>query len=429
MDVNIMCFRRLLIVLIVTLESMCKSEDCYCLKKLVGDINSPVFVEQDSVNGKFYVAQQTGVVHIYSKDWKRESNPLVNLTNDVHISNSIWDERGLLSIALHPQFHSNKQIFTYSIRIINGKEYAVVSKLEIRPDLLKEDIILAVEQANQKLNGGQALFGNDGLLYVSIGDGGSLDNKNISFAQSSSSLLGKILRINVDETEVVDDHLLFYSIPKNNPFVENASWRSEIFALGARNMWRCSVDKGTGYLYCGDVGDTDTEEINLIKPGKNYGWNIFEGSIEKINRTKNETIDNEGPIYSYPHGDMGHAVVGGYVYRGKAFSSLFGQYIFGDYVSGKLFRLKLNESNSKYNLAQCAQNKCPCDARDTPGKFLQSFSTDSEGELFMLTKQKGEILKLIPPLSAVTTCGSCQLLPSVLVLLCTYMIVTMLSSS
>lgn len=185
---------------------------------------------------------------------------------------------------------------------------------------------------------------------------------------------------------------------------------------------------GTGYLYCGDVGDTDTEEINLIKSGKNYGWNIFEGSVAKINRTKNEAIANEGPIYSYSHGDMGHAVVGGYVYRGKAFSSLFGQYIFGDYVSGKLFRLKLNESNSKYNFAQCTQNKCPCDARDKPGKFLQSFSTDNEGELLILTKQKGEILKLIPPLSAVTTCGSCQLLPSAVVLLCTSVIVTMLYS-
>lgn len=400
-----------LIVFVISLQTICLSEQCYCLKKQIDGITNPVFFEQNPQNGQFYVAQQSGVIHIYSEDWKQESRPLLNLTNDVYISETPYDERGLLSLALHPQFPSNNLIFTYSIRIINGKEYAVISKIKNSEKLVKEDILLAIEQPHHKRNGGQVLFGKSGHLYVSVGDGGSLDQKNISYAQSRSSLLGKILRLDVDKIEVVNDHVQLYSVPHDNPFVGNQSYRPEIFALGARNMWRCSVDKDTDNLYCGDAGDKDAEEINWIKSGKNYGWNIFEGNSTTI-PGENETIEHELPIYSYKHGDKGYAVIGGYVYRGKAFKNLQGKYIFGDYVSGKLFTLDLpvHGSNSIVrDFKMCEKNKCPCNSRDKAGMFLLSFSTDNQGEIYILSKQKGEVLQLIPPLSAVTTCGSVEL--------------------
>lgn len=407
-------YRRLLgvsIVLLLLLQIVYGSDQCYCLKKHVDGIESPVFLEQNPQNGQFYVAEQSGVVHIYSKDWKNELNQLLNLTNDVYITPNPFDERGLLSLALHPNFSSNNLVFTYSIRKIDKNEYAVVSMINTKEGSLKEEILLAIQQKHYQRNGGQVLFGKDGYLYVSVGDGGTLDERNISYAQSRTSLLGKILRLDVDHVDVVSDHLQFYSVPGNNPFVGNTSVRPEIYAFGARNMWRCSVDKETGYLYCGDTGDKTFEEINWIQPGKNYGWNIYEGNTV-VKARENETITNELPVYSYRHGDMGHAVIGGYVYRGKAFQNLNGYYIFGDYVSGKLFSLEppFNGTNSKRNLTMCEKNKCPCDSRDKPGLYLQSFSTDIEGEIYILTKQNGEILQLIPPLNDVTTCGSTRLL-------------------
>jgi len=144
-----------LIVFLISLQTICLSEQCYCLKKQIDGITNPVFFEQNPQNGQFYVAQQSGVIHIYSEDWKQESRPLLNLTNDVYISENPYDERGLLSLALHPQFPSNNLIYTYSIRMINGKEYAVISKIKNSEKLVKEDILLAIEQPHHKRNGGQ----------------------------------------------------------------------------------------------------------------------------------------------------------------------------------------------------------------------------------------------------------------------------------
>lgn len=145
-----------------------RSKDCYCLQKVVSGLSDPIFIEHDYVNRSYYVALQSGFVHVYFEDWTRKSTPLLNLTSDVYVSTRLHDERGLLSIALHPQFSANQLLFSYSIRLYNGREYAVVSRHRVGTAPPVEDILLVVEQPHTLRNGGQVCRSTTFFVFINI---------------------------------------------------------------------------------------------------------------------------------------------------------------------------------------------------------------------------------------------------------------------
>ncbi|XP_026306746.1 HHIP-like protein 1 [Piliocolobus tephrosceles] len=200
-------------------------------------------------------------------------------------------------------------------------------------------ILLEVKEPASNHNGGQLLFGDDGYLYIFTGDGGMAGDPFGTFgnAQNKSALLGKVLRIDVDRKE----RGLPYGIPPDNPFVGDPAAQPEVYALGVRNMWRCSFDRGDpasgagrGRLFCGDVGQNKFEEVDLVERGGNYGWRAREG-FECYDRSlcANSSLNDVLPIFAYPH-TIGKSVTGGYVYRGCEYPNLNGLYIFGDFMTG-----------------------------------------------------------------------------------------------
>ncbi|MCI0528441.1 MAG: PQQ-dependent sugar dehydrogenase, partial [Nitrospira sp.] len=187
-------------------------------------------------------------------------------------------------------------------------------------------VLLTISQPYSNHNGGNIVFGPDGYLYIGMGDGGSANDPQNN-GQNLSTLLGKMLRIKVDKSETGKA----YSIPKDNPFVGTKGAAPEIWAYGLRNPWRFSFDPLTQLLYAGDVGQNDREEIDIIIKGKNYGWNIMEGTI--CTPGVNPNCKKQGlelPILDYPRSE-GISVIGGYVYRGNLIPSLCGVYIYADY--------------------------------------------------------------------------------------------------
>src|SRR5207237_2403723 len=210
-------------------------------------------------------------------------------------------------------------------------------------DPASEQIILTIPQPYPNHNGGQLMFGPDGFLYIGIGDGGSEGDPQ-NRAQDPTSLLGKLLRIDVEGTTNG------YIVPASNPFVGNPSYRPEIWALGLRNPWRFSFDRLTGDLYIGDVGETLWEEIDFQPAsscgGENYGWRIKEGNHD-FNVPSAGGYDTNSltpPIAEYGH-SLGISVIGGFVYRGPGNSRMQGMYFYADFGSGRIWGLKHDGTN------------------------------------------------------------------------------------
>ncbi|XP_064599778.1 HHIP-like protein 2 [Liolophura sinensis] len=296
----------------------------------------------------------------------------------------------------------------------SGQLYGVVSQFQAntkyQSDRDSEKILLKIPFPTGQDIGGHLFFGYDGYLYISVGHGGPEQEE---FAQNRLSLLGKILRIDV----AVASDGKNYSIPSDNPIVENGGQgRKEIYASGARSMWRCSLDsgdvstgEGRGRIFCGDVGAETYEEVNIIQKGGNYGWNEREGYECRMRRACHDLEMEVMPISVYEHTLVRAAVVGGYMYRGKGIPSVHGQYIFGDASSGEMFRLvepkKRQSQWISYLLTVCDKSQCPCSAREEQPKHIVSFSTDRDEELYVLTTTSlmsewatGAIYKLVAPI-------------------------------
>ncbi|MEE8278540.1 MAG: PQQ-dependent sugar dehydrogenase, partial [Thermoanaerobaculia bacterium] len=242
-------------------------------------------------------------------------------------------ERGLLGLAFHPDYASNGFFF---VNYTESSGDTVISRFSVsgdpnRADGSSETEVLSFAQPFANHNGGQLAFGPDGHLYIASGDGGSGGDPRNN-GQQLDTLLGKILRIDVDE--------LPFGIPPDNPFVDNPSARAEIWAFGLRNPWRFSFDRSTGDLFIADVGQDRREEVDFQPAGspggENYGWRRMEGSL-CFNPSGG---CNDGslvlPILEYDH-DLGCSVTGGYVYRGTEAPGLEGNYLFGDFCSGLIW--------------------------------------------------------------------------------------------
>ena len=280
-------------------------------------------------------------------------------------------EEGLLGLALDPDFQSNG--YLYVNYTATGPRRTVVSRFTMSEgsvDPSSEKLILEVGQPYSNHNGGHLLFGADELMYIGLGDGGSAGDPKRN-AQNTGTLLGSILRIDVSKLDEVGT----YVVPADNPLVRTAGARPEIWAYGLRNPWRFTFDRQTGELWAADVGQNEREEIDLIKPGLNYGWNIMEGTV--CYGTSRGDCNREGltaPVVEYGH-DEGCSVTGGYVYRGELISRLYGTYIYGDFCSGKIWSFDPATGRA----AELIDTRLG----------ISSFAEDSEGELYVLSLDGG----------------------------------------
>ena len=270
-----------------------------------------------------------------------------------------------MGFAFHPNFSINGYVYvcyTPSETLSQVSRFSVSSTNENSIDLSSELVVIEIPQPATNHNGGQIAFGPDGYLYIAIGDGGGSGDPDGN-AQNRGNLLGNILRIDVNNTESG----LNYAIPSDNPFIGETSARDEIFAYGFRNPWRMSFDTVTGKLWTGDVGQNEIEEIDVVELGGNYGWKFFEGTS-----CFSGDCDDAGlvaPIFEYEQGNGDRSITGGYVYRGDAINSLQEKYIYGDFVSGRIWALDEDGSDNELVVAS--------------GLNIASFGTDANEELYV----------------------------------------------
>lgn len=364
--------------------------------KIAEGLHSPVSAVF-LADGTMLIAEQTGQIRVLKSN-SLLSEPFLDLQSKLVKISGAYDERGLLGIALHPEFASNKKFYVYYSAPTEDKgsdHQSIISEFRVsndplRADISSERVLLKVQQPESNHNGGELKFGPDGYLYIGLGDGGGAGDKHgeIGNGQNLNTLLGKILRIDVNST-------LPYAIPEDNPFVSNKSAKAEIWAYGLRNPWRFSFDKLSGELFVADVGQNKFEEINIVEKGGNYGWKIMEAShcFDPEDNCKMEGL--KLPIHEYEHED-GISITGGYVYHGKALPALKGKYIFADWT-GPMFYLEKNGTswqNGKIELL------------DKPSGDLKilGFAEDKDAEIYVLTNQEvgpkgtgGAIYKLLKP--------------------------------
>jgi glucose/arabinose dehydrogenase len=340
-------------------------------EQIFDGLDSPVgYIDANDGSGRFFIVEQSGRVLISAGGDLLET-PFLDINTMVSTSS----EQGLLSIALDPGFADNGRVFV-SYTDTDGDSqivrYTVSESDANRLDFDSATTILRLDQPYQNHNGGNILFGPDGLLYIGFGDGGSQGDPD-NRAQDPGILFAKILRIDVSGDQEP------YGIPVDNPFVDDASFTPETFAWGFRNPWRFSFDRDTGDLWIGDVGQSTIEEIDLIPAGtsgQNFGWSIMEG---------NECYDTEGcdddgltaPVGQYTH-DYGCSVTGGFVYRGSIIPDLVGTYLFADYCTGYLWGLIANGDGS-YSATDLLET----------GYSPSSFAQDASGELYLLDLSGG----------------------------------------
>lgn len=329
-------------------------------------------------DSRLFAASQQGAI------WGFENKPDVkqsHLMLDLRGAAKDWkkpgsNEQGLLGLAMHPEFSTNGYMYVYYSSPDDKK--SVVSRFTVpketpnKADPKSETIIMELEQPYKNHNGGCIEFGPDGFLYIGLGDGGDR-NDPLAGGQDLSSYLGSILRIDVNHG--VDGKN--YSIPADNPFLNVAGAKPEIFAHGVRNPWRFGFDKKTGNLWLGDVGQELWEEVNIIRKGGNYGWSNREGTHAFGNRpaVKNvsEPID---PVWEYDH-RIGKSITGGRVYNGSRVSELAGKYLYADYVTGRIWALTYDAAAGK---ATRNEEVIP---QSVP---VLAFGEDQNGEVYYLTE-------------------------------------------
>ena len=337
-----------------------------------------IYPVNDGTN-RLFLVQQNGLVYVFNNS-RTATSTTVFL--DIRDRVLFGGEEGLLGLAFHPNFAQNKYFYVdyvadSPLRTVIAR-YSVSTGNSDEADKNSEVILLEVSQPFSNHKGGQIAFGPDGFLYIAMGDGGSAGDP-YGNAQSLTALLGKILRIDVDSTSLGRQ----YGIPADNPFAGNSNgYREEIYAYGLRNPWRFSFDLQTGWLWAGDVGQDRREEVDIIQKGKNYGWNITEGTLCYSPPSGCNTTGLEPPIWEYGH-DVGNAITGGFVYRGPLLRELIGAYIYGDFGSGRIWALQYSGTNVTSNTVLI----------DT-GLSIASFGIDNSNGLYFCAFD-GKIYRLI----------------------------------
>ena len=336
----------------------------------------PVFLTHPTDgSNRIFVVQQNGLIKVFPNDSTiAAATTFLDLSRKLSASSG---EEGLLGLAFSPQFSSNRYFYVnYTapspLRTVVAR-YSVSPTDPSKADTASEFKIIEIGQPFTNHNGGMLAFGPDGYLYIGMGDGGSANDPNGN-GQNRSALLGKILRIDVNDT-TASHHYVF---PPDNPFAGNAQgFKEEIWAYGMRNPWRFSFDPADGQLWAGDVGQGTREEVDIIRRGGNYGWNIMEGKICRPPATSCDTTGLILPIKDYDH-SLGISITGGYVYHGYRRPGLRGAYVYGDYGSGRIWMLRYaNGSVTADSLLLTIPN------------LISSFGTDKDNELYVVTYVSG----------------------------------------
>ena len=331
-------------------------------------------------SGRLFVVEQRGAIYVFQN--QREVTATAVFLDIRDRVNSAGSEEGLLGLAFHPDFESNG-FFYVDYTAANPRRtviarFSVVTGNPNRADEASEFVLLEVLQPYSNHNGGQLAFALDGFLYISFGDGGSAGDPQGN-GQNRATLLGKILRIDVDRTS----EGLNYGIPSDNPYVGNAlGFREEIYAYGFRNPWRFSFDPENQWLWAADVGQDRIEEIDIVSKGMNYGWNIMEGNLCYNPASGCNQTGLTMPIWTYNH-SLGYSVTGGFVYHGSELPELVGSYIYGDFGSGRIWALQYNGVDAPVNteLLDSSLN-------------ISSFGVDEQNELY-ICDYSGRIYKLV----------------------------------
>ena len=344
------------------------------VQEVATGLSSPLYLTSPAGDSRLFVVEQPGRIRII-KNGQLLPTPVLDITSRV----SSGGERGLLSVAFHPSYASNGFFyvnFTDGAGNTRVERFSVSANADVA-NAASSKLILAQTQPFANHNGGLNLFGPDGMLYIGLGDGGSGGDPQGN-GQNRGTLLGKILRIDVDHGDP-------YAIPADNPFVSQAGARGEIWAYGLRNPWRFSFDRIGGRLYVADVGQDRFEEVNVVvsnRGGVNYGWNVMEGS-SCYNASSCTQTNLEIPPLTYDH-SAGCSITGGYVYRGTLITQVVGHYFYSDYCSGFL-------KSFRYQNGQALEQKTW--SIGSIGN-VTSFGEDATGELY-ITSANGKVYKIV----------------------------------
>ncbi len=338
-------------------------------------------IQSPDDNSVWYALRQSGIVVRFPNQSSANTlTTVLDIEDRVDFNDS---ETGLLGIAFHPQFASNRYVYLYYMgrNQSNGLEsrvarYRFLANGDI--DKNSEFILLRFDQPFSNHNGGQLAFGKDGFLYISAGDGGSGGDPQQN-GQNKNNLLGKILRIDVDSSSAEKN----YGIPGDNPFASGGG-SPEIWAYGLRNPWRFSFDKETGELWAGDVGQGAWEEVNVITRGGNYGWGDMEGDTCYSGRPNCSTTNKIRPVLSISHNTGVCSIIGGFVYRGSQYPAAYGKYFYTDFCINTM--QSITRTGENVNVA--SHGNVPVD--------IVSFAQDNQGELYAIGQRGAgsQIVKL-----------------------------------
>lgn len=297
---------------------------------------------------RLFIVEKKGVIKILNLDGTTNPTPFLDIQDIVITPGGNFDERGLLGLAFHPDYDNNGYFYVYYIDNSGDTQLSRYSVSGSDPNIAdpgSEFQILDTEQPYSNHNGGCLQFGPDGYLYIGLGDGGSAGDPG-NRSQNLETLLGKMLRIDIDNTDGGNN----YAIPADNPFVGNPNALDEIWAYGLRNPWRFSFDSDTDELWIGDVGQGNIEEIDRAAAGvsgQNYGWRCYEGSQEYNTSGCPNQSEMTFPVAEYTHAGGNCSITGGYVYRGDVFADILGLYFYADYCSGEIGTV--DQSNNQIN--------------------------------------------------------------------------------
>ena len=345
------------------------------LQEIASGLSSPVYLTSPAADSRLFVVEQSGRIRII-ENGQLLATPFLDIVSRV----GSGGERGMLSVAFHPAYKTNGFFYVYftgtsgEIRV----ERFTVSTNANQANAASSKLILSVPHPRSNHNGGLAMFGPDGMLYLGLGDGGGGGDPDLA-GQNVNTLLGKLLRIDVDTGDP-------YAIPSGNPFANRNDARREIWAYGLRNPWRFAFDRSAGNLYVADVGQGAFEEVNVVastRAGVNYGWSVLEGS-SCFGASSCNKSGLELPVLEYGHGNNQCSVTGGFVYRGSAMPELAGVYFYSDYCAGwvKSFKLSGGAATDErdWNLGSIGN--------------VTSYGEDASGELY-LTSSNGRVYKFV----------------------------------
>jgi glucose/arabinose dehydrogenase len=351
----------------------------------VTQIKEPTDIQFPPHDARYmYLLEKRGKVIVFDRI-SQKSRTILEL--DV-----IYDsEEGLLGLTFHPDYPNTPLVYVNYVLERKGKDLTTISEFTVElPESFdsmkfgKERKLIEVEQPYPNHNAGQVAFGKDGYLYIGLGDGGWRGDP-LNNGQNPKTLLGSMLRIDPNPDKTLNKP---YTIPKDNPFYDSKDGLPEIYAYGLRNPWRFSFAPD-GRLIVADVGQDKFEEIDILESGKNYGWNPKEGFHCYIENCKSDLYSD--PIYEYGRSE-GQSITGGYVYTGSSFSAIQNKYIFGDFISGRIWAIDLPEGQKTISSKDVS-------ALGKWNILISTFGRDSDGEIFLADYQTGKIFKLIEQVS------------------------------